>query len=573
MPKQKSIVKASTLTFDEIRNKATELEDQFIARNTLYTDLEKMYAMDWSDKPKDQFVKATMSPEPHNVVNTIARILSTTEPAFNVKPNADSESSRKNADKFEVAMREMARRSNEQQNEDSLRELVMSLSIFGEAVLKIADLRPGKFYRGKKDAFENFPQNLTPIVFKVLHPSQVFYERADYGLAVVVEKRERTVGDVRRSWGDRAGELVTRRDSDTVTFYEYWDYTPFGETGTRCVWCDEMRAPILEPVEHGFDFLPYTVRSANAVAFLSDPAYRNVSMLYPLHKGAIWQRQNLMLSVIATNVQLFANPKWVSKTGDGRAISIDFNMPGGNIPLRAGETIEPLMRQLVPREVYDLVTLLGRMSEESTIPRVVSGASPGGVSAGFAINLLAQGGKLAIYPIEQAASALMSDATQIALAWIENGKFPVNLGGGMEITPDDAKKYRYAIDVKLRAAMPQDKIATGSLWNQIINAGWGDPRTAWEEMGYSNASEMMDRLLEWVFIRKNIDEFAEEKRDEFDATRKPKAKPGLPSSVLPPVMQNGQPPAPPELAAMMAQAQMAQTQQPPTPEYGATTAD
>jgi hypothetical protein len=84
-------------------------------------------------------------------------------------------------------------------------------------------------------------------------------------------------------------------------------------------------------------------------------------------------------------------------------------------------------------------------------------------------------------------------------------------------------------------------------------------------MGYSNASEMMDRLLEWVFIRKNIDEFAEEKRDEFDATRKPKAKPGLPSSVLPPVMQNGQPPTPPGLDAMMAQAQMAQMQPPPPP--------
>src|SRR5574337_733278 len=121
-----------------------------------------------------------------------------------------------------------------------------------------------------------------------------------------------------------------------------------------------------------------------------------------------------------------------------------------------GESIEPLARQLVPREVYDLLNTMSRASEEATLPRVVSGQAPGGVSAGFAINLLTQGGRLALYPIENATNDLIGDAASIVYGLIEQGKRTVTLDDDLQIETKDAKAYRYRTTAKLRASIPTD---------------------------------------------------------------------------------------------------------------------
>lgn len=540
----KSAAKASPYTWDEIKKHAEQMESRLAARTELYTQLEKMYALEWTEKPAGRDVKETMSADPHNAVNAVSRLLTTSKSDYNFRPVEDTDESRKEANMLERAMRQIVVRSNRQQNAELEKETVSALSIFGEVGIKTADLRPLQMFKsgGKKNAFVQFPPNLSPLVFKVLHPNTYFYDQAEYGLSAVIEKRERTLGDLKRSWAGKKDLFGDVDDSSTTTFYEYWSWSPFEPIGTRCVWCDAISEPLLEPSLHGFDFLPYSIRFSHSLSFLSDEKYKHMGMLYPLHKAGIWTRLNLLLTIMATNVQLFTNPKWVSKTKDGRKVSFDLNTSGGTVPMFTGESIDPLARQLVPKEVYDLLTLLKQSSEEATVPRVVSGSAPGGVSAGFAINLLSQGGKLVIYPIEEAANVALTDSVEAAMGWISFNKYPVFLNDDLQIDVETAKAYRYRSQVELRSSMPQDKVALGNLWTQLIGAGVGDPRTMWEEMGYADTSEMMDRLLEWMFVKKNIELFVGGEAKEFKLEQ---PKP-LPSGVLPLPMQDGKPPVPPQ---------------------------
>lgn len=533
----KSKTQVAPYSMEELKGYATRLEAYFGQRNSLYQQLEKMYALEWDSPPTAKDVKETMSAEPHNAVDTVVKLLVTSDPSFTVDRAKDNEEEKNKADMLERGVKEIVERSSRMRGKNFEKEVVSSLSIFGEVATKVADLRALATHRTKKNALAKYPQHLSPIAFKVLNPMSVFYDEADWGLSTVLEISQRTIGEIKRSWGERAVEMKGD-DLQETRYYEIWTYNPFEPTGTRMVWCDVQTDPLLPPTLHGFDFLPYSIRKSHSLSFLSRPEFKDMSMLYTLHKSGTWQRMNLLLTIMATNVQLFVNPKWVARTRDRRKINIDLNTSGGVVDLYTGEDISPLARQLVPKEVYDLLTLLKQQSEESTLPRVVAGASPGGVSAGFAINLLSQGGKLSIYPVEEAANEALTDSVRGAMSWIAKNKYPVKLSDDMILTANDCDAYRFRTRVALRSSVPQDKVAMGNLWSQLIAQGVGDPVTMWEEMGYADGTTMMDRLLEWMFIKQNMQQFVGEQGQKYDHK-------GLPTSTLPVPMQDGKNPPPP----------------------------
>src|SRR5574337_625529 len=237
------------LDFDGVKEHARTMEERLSPRVNLFRELEDMYRLYWKDEPanKDpsQPVKATLSVDPHNSVNAVMRLLATSKPQYIVKPTKDDEDARKDADRMERTFDALVLRSNSQQRIDAVSELVAMFAIYGTAVLKVTDLRAMQRFKGNKQAFSAWPKTISPIVFKPLHPGSVFYDLADWGISAVVEKRTRTVGDVKRSWGDAAADLQgkDRRslgDNDPIDFYDYWSYSPFEPTGTHCVWCEGM---------------------------------------------------------------------------------------------------------------------------------------------------------------------------------------------------------------------------------------------------------------------------------------------------------------------------------------------
>ncbi len=561
-------VKASKLSFGDIKTLYDQLSnsDEFVARNTLQDSLEQIYSMVWDDQPTDLFVKPTMSPDGHNAVNAVQRILSTEFAHINIPSKGETEEDKKAADNIEKGLATMLKRSDIQRNTSLTAEMVKSLTIFSQCAIKIVDLRMARVLRGSKSALSEFPQHLTPIVWKSLLPQSVYYQNADFGLSTVVEVTSRSVSELRQAWRGMVDGLKDMPGTTMLNTYEYWDYDPIDETGTHCVWCEELKEPILNPSLHGLNFIPYVIRSCSASSFLKEAVAHYASMLYPLLQGKLWHRKNLMMTVMATLIQLYTNPKWVTHTIDGKPVPVSFNLADGNVSMRVNETVEPLARQLLPPELLTFLQLISQDIQKSTIPDIITGAAPGGATAGIAISILSDSGKLAIYPINQAADIALTDALSIALGWIEHGAYPVKLDDDLEISDEDAKKYRRRVTASLVAQMPKDKLSIATMYNQMIQGGWGDPENALNEMGYSNAQERLDAALRWRFMQEHVKELAEGRAGDFAATRN-KEKPGIPSSVLPPEMQAGMQnpsmPTPEEVRAMeerQAMEQMAQQQ-------------
>jgi len=152
------------------------------------------------------------------------------------------------------------------------------------------------------------------------------------------------------------------------------------------------------------------------------------------------------------------------------------------------------------------------------------------VSAGFAITCWRRVGKLVIYPIERAANWCLTDAAQVALGWIAENQYPVSFGVDAEVSAEDAETYRSRVEVKLKANMPNDKVAIANMWNMMITGGWGDPETAWEDLGYGDADKMTQRLLDFMWFQKYRDQMIDVRGGESGAAEKLK-HPGLPSQV------------------------------------------
>ncbi len=563
---RKPNVEVSDLDLATIITRSETMKTNFSAKYELCDELEAMYRLEWTDKPTEGNIKETMSVEPHSVVNAICRILSTAEPSITVPPlDKETGTDKKEANDLEKSLRTMMQKSDRQTNASLVGEVVAQLAIWSECCIKVWDMRPMAQRSGKKMA--KFPKQIMPIALKTIHPTSIAYESADWGIARVVESRKRTLGDVRSSWRLDALEFPGE-DSMEVTFNEYWDWTPFDDSGTRAVWLSDFDSPILKPHKHKLDFMPYIIRFGHGLSFLTNVEDRRMSILYPLLKTKTWHRLNLLLTLMSTNVFLFSNPHTIISIDPNhdREVTIDASQLGGQTKLYTTEKIEPFARQLIPPEANGLLSILSAQSQKSTLPDVVQGGAPGGITAGYAINLLAQGGKLAIFPIERAANTALTDVLDTALGWIADSKYTVTLAPDQEITARIADTYRQRVEVKLNQKMPMDKAAIAQMWNMMISGNWGSPEKAWEELGYTDTDAMMRSVLDWLHMKKYVDEYITIRGKESGAEKELERVKQVPSSVLPPQMQ-GQPvpaqpppapavpppgqPTPEDLAALM----------------------
>lgn len=422
----------------------------------------------------------------------------------------------------------LAHRQNDSRREFSFqRDLLYSLFISGQAAVKVADLRLTNLW---KDDKRNSLYGKSPFVIKPLPPQNVYYEFDELGLAAVLQREVRTLREMRAKYKAKLDDSSFKGSGDErVVYAEWWTRERTCKWIERSIKIDtkitggvDNELLLESPRENSLGFIPYVVRTGRGTSLFEKNQV--LPSLYAGYKSKMFYRSNLFLTVISSLAFAMANPQWLHKNGTGeKPLVIDFSGPQ-TYPLAQDESIERLEVAL-PGDLYQVFQLISGKVEESTVSKILMGQGNFGAHiAASAINLMVQGGKLTIFPIQQAAQETYAAIAQMIFDYVKvydqfapdeateeadtgaetegaptlaktvkkNGLQLVLASKAQTIVPDMIPDY-LDISYELKADLPQDKIA---ILNSALQALGKliSKETAWDWIGLEDKAKEQERL-------------------------------------------------------------------------------
>ena len=532
------------LDFAQLQERCTQRVAEHADRDEMYRRLEQMFLMEWEERPGQAWIKQTLSPDPHNTIVGITRLMTSTEPQIAVEPDDDTPASVELADKIEKACDVLWHKINRVRQIPLHYEACQSAALYAEVCLLVANVADTvRFVKATGKSASRIERMVSQCPFSVrcVSPRTVYPEYDEFGLASVLWRQQRRVSDVVRFWGKLADKLDATDGMSWVTYNEYWDDT------WRVVWCNDSEPLLME--RHNLPFIPWVCTTVTGSGLFSNPKHKRHPMLYPMLAGQWWQRANLLLTQMFTSVGLLMQPAWEVVTLDGQPIPISPNEPGAQVNLRPGESIRPLARQLIDPSVSVGLSVINEKTIQSTIPRVVFGESPGATMSYSAMNLLSQGGRLPLVPIERQVGKALAWMFEIMLQWVAHSGDAVRLGGAgemAELRADEINADNIRVSVKLRADVPQDRLQMANMVTMLRNSVGPDglplisADTARAFLDFMQPGDEAERVAREVFVREHMKRYLSQQA-ELQEQYQQRQGAALPVG-LPPVQLTGQPP-------------------------------
>lgn len=582
---------------------------EYGTRDSLFTDLEKYYFLDLDKKDKaaeEEGIEVVRLPYGTNAIDLVQDLLGDAELGITVPAASEGKRAKALADTAEKYLLAILHQSEKAQKQNLLARAAWLVGVRGCVAGRVMGIDKW-MERTEAGAWEAGQR--VPLLLQLRDPLYVYPSFGLDGLAYVVEKRNRTVKDLRRSLGDEV--LQGRELTDKVEWVEYWDDQWF------CYWADGEVVNLgagSGPWPHRYGGMPYSFEFARQTG-KTEPDKR----VRPLLKAVqtVIDRLALLDSAEATFVMDY--------NGDALNIysdnEIDYDKRSGAVNyLEKDDRVEWLRASRRPLDAEQAQAKYNAQLQKGTFPDSMYGMDPGRMVAGYAINLLNQSGQMRIKPIIACLENFLAELLEHALMVSENyltdllgGPIPFHLVSEVETEEGDRYKSReeqsldakqfggwYQVEVTTSEIMPADQQANLMLalrsrelgpdqrpllsWETAVDkwalvsspadereridreAAWNDPQViALRQALY--AAEIKQELMEEL-IKLDIDpdevlgRGMEPPPEEMPLEAPPQPMPegmpaGLPPEVLPPEMQGqlmpqpmgafeeGGPPAPP----------------------------
>lgn len=471
----------------QVQDRAMYLKSLHSQRNLAADQYEEAYLLKWNEEAKTRRVmensKITKHPGARNALLGAIRLLTATDPQWSVpfdENDTDAQSGSEKLEKFARAMWDVAGRIRQAPVHY---DVVTSMLTFAEthiAVTKTSDMVEAA-KGGTKAAqikAENIAQ-LTPYVFDVWDPRTGYPEIGSYGLIAFYREINTTSGLVMDEFGDAARAIYKdpAKRYDTATLCHFWDYE------NRYVWIAGQKRPLVQE-KHGLPFIPVVVQLGEGSRLFSKPEYQRQPFLYTMVESGLWARQNLMLTVLYTLAfAMGSNPLYVYQANQpGKEISIDWSKPGGVANIEQGESLSPMLKQVLDPSLMTSYEIAEQLSEESTIHGQTLG-EPLGENAPFSmVALLHQAGRLPLLVSQRLASWAIADAAKMALMWMREDGVRGTAGyrhESMTLKPSEIPD-NFTIEAKLEIDLPQDMLQQANVYklltegeNPAVSAEWG----------------------------------------------------------------------------------------------------
>jgi hypothetical protein len=499
------------ITIEQAKAHAHDLVQDYMAQKEMMEAVDKMYFMEWADKPKGKEIKFTTSPSARNALLGAIRLMTSTEPIFNVPYDKNKKEAKEPSEKIEKLCKTVWYHSGRFRGVPLEQPAIESLLRYGMMCLSIIDTKDLQemFYKGGSKAQKRQLERLvnsTPYLIEAWDPKGVYPEWGRFGLTSLYRTVEMTLAEVIDQFGEDPVEKIISLENHTlnerVTYADYWDlekhiaWISANISGGESIIAGQ---PIVD-TEHELPCIPIVVQTSEGSYIDAQRQYQAVPFLYTVLKGELWERQNLELSYLYTNLfHMAANPTYLYQTIGEDELDVDYNIPGGVIKLKPGENFKMLEKDVINKDMMLGLTIADKLVEESTLYRqALGGMGELGANTAFStVSLLNQVGRLPLVSPQKRGGWGISTAMELMFELLKDkdeSRQAKTMEGFIEFDPAEIPED-LIIEAKLEVDLPQDQMNQANIAHLVTQAGLASRRWAREKILNIGQSDEMEKEI------------------------------------------------------------------------------
>jgi len=414
-------------------------------------------------------LKVTIHPWARIASIGCARLMSATEPEWSVPKNLNTATAVNLSDKIEKLAKALWYMSGRIAGGPIHYDIALSALLYAGIDIQLVrtkdlyDELPDEASKAEKYHYQRLIDK-TPLLFQVVPVREGYGYYDDLGALIGYYKEvEVTVPQLRRKFTDEELEehgisLDSKKAKHKLG--RYCDHVK------EEIWfpSSKKQVPVRQD-EHDYPTIPYVSQLGEGSKLFTKPEHQRQPFLYSYIESGLWQRHNLLLTRMFTNVyKMSMNPQTVfEKVDDTReAPEISTQFIGGIVEILKGESLKPLEVQALSDDMTLLWTIANELSTESTIFKQALG-EPLGANAPFSmVALLAQAGRLPLVTVQRQCNWAISTAMEYGMRWLReehHGNKELEIGYGTEhaaqIKVGDIPEY-VTIKGDMQIDLPQD---------------------------------------------------------------------------------------------------------------------
>lgn len=469
----------------EVKDYITHLESEFSELHKFNAEMERMYLLDSGDlkeKLKNQAEEAilTLSPDPRVTSDGAIKLLAATDPIPKIPFDKNISSAKKVADKIEKFDKTLLQAMGRARENPLHYDAASSAIVFGQIVLlpqstkhMVQQLKEVKAHQHVIDAAEETADK-TPFLCKVAHPSNIMWDRDEFGICALVIKEKIARRRLVDKFGKAAKEAIGYADMDDIgLFGDITTYTFYDRTTLQIGIGDKGGVPLLQE-DWDMPFIPGVIHSAGGSGIFEKLEEQIQPFLYTMQKSGMWNRSNLYLSAIFTLLYgLGLGPLWIHERGGQEPeadVEFDLQGPLRMIDVPEGHDFKNAATQLMDTQLFQFAhELVEQKSEEMTMYKQALG-SPLGKNAPYSmVALMSQAGRLPLLLPQKKLGWAFGNLLNMVHRWlqVEGGKYTAKVGvESYELVPGDIPKGIEA-ECIIDLALPQDKLQESNVINNM----------------------------------------------------------------------------------------------------------
>lgn len=483
--------------------------------HAMQEEMDDMIFMNWIGKPDDPSLKITISPEARNAYLGAMRLLTAVDPIISVPHDKNDTIAIENADKIEKMCKAIWYQSGRINAKPVHYDLVGSLLRYGQFHLAITDtddLVEAYKNMGKSaskatvNRYERIAKS-TPYLFQPLDPKCGNAEFDAFGLTSYYRETEMTYAELIGMFGQRDG-WSKKNLTDIVVYKDYWNLE------VHYAWIEDESEPLIgsdNDGKHDLPCIPIIVQGGEGTKLNQEPEYQFQPLLYGAWKGELWDRHNLELTVMYSNLFAVAsNALFLHKRSEPDSqIEIDFDNIGGIIHLNPGDDLQPIQRDVFNKDMLYGMDVAERLFEESTIHKQALGEPMSKGTAYSTVALLSQSGRLPLIATQRTGGWGIGNGyeTMFILAKDKKKKRTAIYEGGMlDIDPKELPD-NLVIDVHLDAELPQDKLQQANIAGMLKQYNLASDEWIRENiLNIGQSKDMTRQIMEEQFVNHMMQE-------------------------------------------------------------------
>jgi len=476
--------------------------------------MDEMILMDWkSDKPSRTDLKFTVSPEARNAWLGALRILSSTDPIVSVPRDRNDINVNQVADQIEKICKAILYQSGRAAQRPVHYDLINSLVRYDEYHLAILDTQDlldqnsdSKASRAERHRLEKLAAS-TPYLLEPMDVKTGYWERDNYGLTCYYRVTPMSYSQALNRFGidnlEKSEIKGNTRGSDIVYHHDYWDLT------VHYAWLDSYNGTSVPEHllvgkdnngKHELPYIPIVVQVGEASPLEGELKYRRQPLLYGVWKGSLWERLNLVNTIIYSSLfAVAANPMYIhNKMQPESKLEIDYSVMGGVTSLGPGENLQLFQRDVINKDLQAGLELAEAKFAESTMYKQVMGQPLGSNTSFSAVSLLSQSGRLPLVNYQRCGGWGIATALEVMFDLMKDrGKSRTvrYLQGKLDIDPKMLPED-LLIDVKLDADLPQDKLQQTNIASMLMQTGLVDRSWVRENVLNIGQTQDMDQAVQ-----------------------------------------------------------------------------